>query len=416
VLEERKVNGKKDIEGKVPTNKGDINYYEYGTETLSILSQRDSSGLLQNFDGVDYALKAHLFGYLFSRDNLNYVNRELTTADKLHKYILKRASEIKKKCYIFLDEIQEVKGWEKAINSFLVDLDVDIYITGSNANLLSSELATYIAGRYVEIKIYPLSFQEYIDFVSENNKENPLSLDEYFTQYLNFGGLPGIHIFNYNKEEIYQYLVDVYNSILLRDVIARNNIRDIELLERVVLYIMDNIGNIFSAKSISDFLKNQGRKLSVETIYNYLKALENAFIISKVQRYDIKGKNILETQEKYYLSDLGFRHAKLGYQSNDISGYLENIVFLELLRRKYKVNIGKQDNKEIDFVANLRDENLYLQISYLLASPETIEREFSPLKSIKDNYPKMVLSMDNLPESNIEGIKRKRIIDFLLER
>ena len=356
------------------------------------------------------------------KENIIYMNFESLTFmdikdfEALYKHIIEKTSDKKGKIYILLDEIQEVKGWEKAINSFLVDLDVDIYITGSNANLLSSELATYIAGRYVEIKIYPLSFQEYIDFVSENNKENPLSLDEYFTQYLNFGGLPGIHIFNYNKEEIYQYLVDVYNSILLRDVIARNNIRDIELLESVVLYIMDNIGNIFSAKSISDFLKNQGRKLSVETIYNYLKALENAFIISKVQRYDIKGKNILETQEKYYLSDLGFRHAKLGYQSNDISGYLENIVFLELLRRKYKLNIGKQDNKEIDFVANLRDENLYLQVTYLLASLETIEREFSPLKSIKDNYPKMVLSMDSLPESNIEGIKRKRIIDFLLER
>ena len=356
------------------------------------------------------------------KENIIYMNFEsliyidIKDFETLYKHIIEKTFNKKGKIYILLDEIQEVKGWEKAINSFLVDLDIDIYITGSNANLLSSELATYIAGRYVEIKIYPLSFQEYIDFVSENNKENHLSLDEYFNQYLNFGGLPGIHIFNYNKEEIYQYLVDVYNSILLRDVITRNNIRDIELLERVVLYIMDNIGNTFSAKSISDFLRNQGRKLSVETIYNYLKALENAFIISKVQRYDIKGKNILETQEKYYLSDLGFRHAKLGYQSNDISGYLENIVFLELLRRKYKVNIGKQNNKEIDFVANLRDENLYLQVTYLLASEETIEREFSPLKSIKDNYSKLVLSMDNLPESNVEGIKRKKIIDFLLER
>ena len=348
------------------------------------------------------------------KENIIYMNFEslvfidIKDFEALYKHIIKKTFNKKGKIYILLDEIQEVKGWEKAINSFLVDLDVDIYITGSNANLLSSELATYIAGRYVEIKIYPLSFQEYIDFASENNKKTPLSIDEYFYQYLNFGGLPGIHIFNYNKEEIYQYLADVYNSILLRDVIARNNIRDIELLERVVLYIMDNIGNIFSAKSISDFLKNQGRKLSVETIYNYLKALENAFIISKVQRYDIKGKNILETQEKYYLSDLGFRHAKLGYQSNDISGYLENIVFLELLRRKYKVNIGKQNNKEIDFVANLRDENLYLQVTYLLASEETIEREFSPLKSVKDNYPKLVLSMDNLPESNVKGIKWKK--------
>lgn len=356
------------------------------------------------------------------KENIIYMNFEslvfidIKDFEVLYKHIIKKTFNKKGKIYILLDEIQEVKGWEKAINSFLVDLDVDIYITGSNANLLSSELATYIAGRYIEIKIYPLSFQEYIDFASENNKKTPLSIDEYFYQYLNFGGLPGIHIFNYNKEEIYQYLADVYNSILLRDVIARNNIRDIELLERVVLYIMDNIGNTFSAKSISDFLKNQGRKLSIETIYNYLKALENAFIISKVQRYDIKGKNILETQEKYYLSDLGFRNAKLGYQSNDISSYLENIIFLELLRRKYKVNVGKENNKEIDFIANLRDENLYLQVTYLLASPETIEREFSPLKAIKDNYPKMVLSMDNLPESNIEGIKRKRIIDFLLEK
>ena len=354
--------------------------------------------------------------------NIIYINFEslifmdIKDFETLYKYIIDKTANISGRFYILLDEIQEVKAWEKAINSFLVDLDADIYITGSNANLLSSELATYIAGRYIEIKIYPLSFQEYIDFAIENNKEKPLSLDEYFNQYLNFGGLPGIHILNYSKEEIYQYLADVYNSILLRDVIARNNIRDIELLERVVLYIMDNIGNTFSAKNISDFLKNQGRKLSIETIYNYLKALENAFIISKVQRYDIKGKNILETQEKYYLSDLGFRHAKLGYQSNDISGYLENIVYLELLRRKYKANIGKQGNKEIDFIASFRDEKLYLQVTYLLASPETIEREFSVLNSIKDNYPKMVLSMDNLPESNIEGIKRKKIIDFLLEK
>ena len=354
--------------------------------------------------------------------NIIYINFEslifmdIKDFETLYKYIIDKTANISGRFYILLDEIQEVKAWEKAINSLLVDLDADIYITGSNANLLSAELATYIAGRYIEIKIYPLSFQEYIDFAIENNKEKPLSLDEYFNQYLNFGGLPGIHILNYSKEEIYQYLADVYNSILLRDVIARNNIRDIELLERVVLYIMDNIGNTFSAKNISDFLKNQGRKLSIETIYNYLKALENAFIISKVQRYDIKGKNILETQEKYYLSDLGFRHAKLGYQSNDISGYLENIVYLELLRRKYKANIGKQGNKEIDFIASFRDEKLYLQVTYLLASPETIEREFSVLNSIKDNYPKMVLSMDNLPESNIEGIKRKKIIDFLLEK
>lgn len=355
-----------------------------------------------------------------NKNNIIYINfeslmfAELTEFKKLYEYIMEKSKEREGRVYILLDEIQEVKHWEKSINSLMVDLDCDIYITGSNANLLSSELATYIAGRYVEIKIYPLSFKEYIEFAKVENPDKVLSNDEYFSQYLQFGGLPGIHNFNYDKNNIYQYLSDIYNSVLLKDVIARNNIRDIELLERIVLYIFDNIGNTFSAKNISDFLKSQGRKLSRETVYNYLKALENAYIISKVQRYDIKGKAILETQEKFYLTDLGLRHAKLGYRANDIAGYLENIVYLELLRRKYTVNIGKLQTKEIDFIGTLRDEKLYIQVTYLLASPETMEREFFPLKNIKDNYPKYVLSMDNLESYNIEGIKREKIIDFLL--
>lgn len=355
-----------------------------------------------------------------NKNNIIYINfeslmfAELTEFKKLYEYIMEKSKEREGRGYILLDEIQEVKHWEKSINSLMVDLDCDIYITGSNANLLSSELATYIAGRYVEIKIYPLSFKEYIEFAKVENPDKVLSNDEYFSQYLQFGGLPGIHNFNYDKNNIYQYLSDIYNSVLLKDVIARNNIRDIELLERIVLYIFDNIGNTFSAKNISDFLKSQGRKLSRETVYNYLKALENAYIISKVQRYDIKGKAILETQEKFYLTDLGLRHAKLGYRANDIAGYLENIVYLELLRRKYTVNIGKLQTKEIDFIGTLRDEKLYIQVTYLLASPETMEREFFPLKNIKDNYPKYVLSMDNLESYNIEGIKREKIIDFLL--
>ena len=355
-----------------------------------------------------------------NKNNIIYINfeslmfAELTEFKKLYEYIMEKSKEREGRVYILLDEIQEVKHWEKSINSLMVDLDCDIYITGSNANLLSSELATYIAGRYVEIKIYPLSFKEYIEFAKVENPDKILSNDEYFSQYLQFGGLPGIHNFNYDKNNIYQYLSDIYNSVLLKDVIARNNIRDIELLERIVLYIFNNIGNTFSAKNISDFLKSQGRKLSRETVYNYLKALENAYIISKVQRYDIKGKAILETQEKFYLTDLGLRHAKLGYRANDIAGYLENIVYLELLRRKYTVNIGKLQTKEIDFIGTLRDEKLYIQVTYLLASPETMEREFFPLKNIKDNYPKYVLSMDNLESYNIEGIKREKIIDFLL--
>lgn len=352
--------------------------------------------------------------------NIIYINfeslifSEFTEFKKLYNYIIEKSKNISGKIYILLDEIQEVEHWEKAINSFMVDLDCDIYITGSNANLLSSELATYIAGRYIEIKIYPLSFKEYIDFAKAENPQEILSNEEYFEQYLKFGGLPGIHNLNYDKNNIYQYLSDIYNSVLLKDVIAKNNIRDVELLEKIILYIFDNIGNTFSAKNVSDFLKSQGRKLSRETVYNYLKALENAYIISKIQRYDIKGKAILETMEKFYLTDLGFCHAKLGYRANDIGGYLENIVYLELLRKKYTVNIGKLQTKEIDFIGTFQNEKLYIQVTYLLASPETIEREFSPLKNIEDNYPKYVLSMDRIDEYNIDGIIRKKIIDFLL--
>ena len=357
---------------------------------------------------------------IFSQ-NIIYINFEslmfsdLTEFKALYSHIIEKSQTLTGKVYILLDEIQEVEHWEKAVNSFMVDLDCDIYITGSNANLLSSELATYIAGRYVEIKVYPLSFREYIDFAKIQNPQNILSNEDYFEQYLQFGGLPGIHNFSYDKSNIYQYLSDIYSSILLKDVVAKNNIRDVELLERIILYVFDNIGNTFSAKNVSDFLKSQGRKLSRETVYNYLKALESAYIISSVQRYDIKGKALLETMEKFYLTDLGFRHAKIGYRPNDIAGYLENIIYLELIRRKYTVNIGKLGTKEIDFIGTSENEKLYIQVTYLLASPETVEREFSPLKKIEDNYPKYVLSMDNLGEYNIDGIVRKRIIDFLLE-
>ena len=356
-----------------------------------------------------------------SSQNIIYINFEslmfsdLTEFKSLYNHIIEKSQTLTEKVYILLDEIQEVEHWEKAVNSFMVDLDCDVYITGSNANLLSSELATYIAGRYVEIKVYPLSFREYIDFAKIQNPQNILSNEEYFEQYLQFGGLPGIHNFSYDKSNIYQYLSDIYSSILLKDVVAKNNIRDVELLERIILYIFDNIGNTFSAKNVSDFLKSQGRKLSRETVYNYLKALESAYIISPVQRYDIRGKAHLETMKKFYLADLGFRHAKLGYRPNDIARYLENIIYLELIRRKYTVNIGKLGTKEIDFIGTLENEKLYIQVIYLLASPETVEREFSPLKKIGDNYPKYVLSMDNLGEYNIDGIVRKRIIDFLLE-
>lgn len=331
----------------------------------------------------------------------------------LYAEISSRAEKADGKLYVLLDEIQEVNGWERVINSLRVDFDCDIYVTGSNAKLLSGELATLLAGRYVEIRVYPLDFQEYLDFAATNAEEAQLPRQEQFANFLRFGGLPGIHQMKWDEERIMQYLHDIYNSVLLKDVIARNKIRDTALLESIVLYLMDNIGNTFSAKTISDFLKSQGRKLSTETVYNYLKALESAFLIHKVVRFDIKGRRILETQEKYYLSDLGLRHAVMGYRDNDIAGVLENTVYLELLRRGWTVNIGKQDVAEVDFVANRTDERLYIQVCYVL-TPENTEREFAPLEAISDNYEKLVLSTDNLLRINRGGIRQKNIVDFLL--
>lgn len=332
----------------------------------------------------------------------------------LYQEVCKRADRAQGKVYILLDEIQEVDSWEQVINSLRVDLDCDIYVTGSNAKLLSGELATLLAGRYVEIRVYPLDFREYLDFAAENPEEASLAQQEQFANFLRFGGLPGIHQMKWEETRVMQYLHDIYNSVLLKDVIARNKIRDIALLESVIAYLMDNIGNTFSAKTITDFLKNQGRKLSAETVYNYLRALESAFLIHKAVRFDIKGKRILETQEKYYLSDLGLRHAVIGYRDNDIAGVLKNIVYLELLRRGWTVHIGKQDVAEVDFVASRTDERLYIQVCYVL-TPENTEREFGPLEGISDNYEKLVLSTDTLLRINRGGIRQKNIVDFLLE-
>lgn len=333
---------------------------------------------------------------------------------ELYKEIAKKADRVKGRVYILLDEIQEVQEWEKAINSFRVDFDCDIYITGSNSRLLSGELATLLAGRYVEIQVFPLSFKEYMDFAATNPDEKKLTMEEQFSNFLRYGGLPGIHQMQWEDAGIMQYLTDIYNSVLLKDVIARNGVRDTSLLEKILAFLMDNIGNIFSAKTISDFLKNQGRKLSTETVYNYLSLLESAFLIHKADRFDIKGKRVLETQEKYYLSDLGIRHAIMGYRENDISGILENVVYLELLRRGYTVRIGKQGTTEVDFVAEKMDNRLYLQVCYVLTE-DNREREFAPLKAIADNYEKWILSTDTLMNVNSEGIRQKNIVDFLLK-
>jgi predicted AAA+ superfamily ATPase len=333
----------------------------------------------------------------------------------LYEAISATAKTANGKLYLLFDEIQEVDSWEKVINSVRVDYDCDIYITGSNARLLSGELATLLSGRYIEIPVYPLSFSEYLEFAKLNEGEVGLNKDQHFSRFLRYGGLPGIHEIKWDDTALLRYLTDMFNSVLLKDVIKRNKIRDIDLLEKVVLYLMDNIGNTFSAKTISDFLKNQGRKLSTETVYTYVKALESAFLIHKVPRFDIKGKRVLETQEKYFVSDLGLRHATIGYRDQDISGILENVVYLELLRRGWTIHIGKQGSCEVDFVATRTDERLYIQVCYVLTEDNT-KREFEPLEAIEDNYEKVVISTDSLISFNRNGIRQQNIIEFLLDR
>ena len=343
----------------------------------------------------------------------NLINRELTTADKLHEYILKKASEIKKKCYIFLDEIQEVKDWEKCINSLRVneEYDFDIYITGSNAKLLSGELSTYLAGRYVEFVIYPFSFKEFLETLKSIQQD--VSTREAFQKYVKFGGMPFLYNLAFEEEASLQYLKDIYSSIILKDITQRNKIRDTDLLERVISYLIMNVGNNFSATSISKFFKSENRKVSVETILNYIKAAEESFLIYRVLRDDLIGKKVLNVNEKYYIADHGMREAILGSNQRDINQIFENIIYLELLRKGYNVRVGKVDNLEVDFVCTKGNEKIYVQVAYLLASAETIEREFTSLEKIDDNYPKYISSMDEFDMSR-NGIIHINIIDFLM--
>ena len=343
----------------------------------------------------------------------NLINRELTTADKLHEYILKKASEIKKKCYIFLDEIQEVKDWEKCINSLRVneEYDFDIYITGSNAKLLSGELSTYLAGRYVEFVIYPFSFKEFLETLKSIQQD--VSTREAFQKYVKFGGMPFLYNLAFEEEASLQYLKDIYSSIILKDITQRNKIRDTDLLERVISYLIMNVGNNFSATSISKFFKSENRKVSVETILNYIKAAEESFLIYRVSRDDLIGKKVLNVNEKYYIADHGMREAILGSNQRDINQIFENIIYLELLRKGYNVRVGKVDNLEVDFVCTKGNEKIYVQVAYLLASAETIEREFTSLEKIDDNYPKYIISMDEFDMSR-NGIIYINIIDFLM--
>jgi uncharacterized protein len=338
---------------------------------------------------------------------------ELNTSEKLYNYIRNRIAD-NQNYYILLDEIQEVKDWEKAVNALTVDLNADIYITGSNSRLLSSELATYLAGRFIEIPVYTLSFSEFLHFRKHLKPEPEMRNVEAFGRYLQLGGFPVLHTFDYPLETAWKIVFDIYSSAILRDTVQRYNIRDVELLERVVRFVFDNIGNSFSAKNVADYFKSQQRKIDLNTVYNYLYALESAFIIFRTPRYDIKGREILKTYEKYFVGDHSLIYALMGYRGRMISGLLENIVSHELRRRGYKVFVGKFDDKEIDFVAEIKDEKFFVQVCYLMAEQSTVDREIAPLLSIRDNHPKYVVTMDEAWNDNIEGIRVFHIADFLL--
>lgn len=343
----------------------------------------------------------------------SFIFSELKNAKALYQYVSEKTTK-GQKIYLLIDEIQEVREWEKAINAFLVDLNIDIYLTGSNAYLLSSELATHLAGRYVEIPVYTLSFSEYLQFKSHYFHQEKLTTKESFLTYLRLGGFPVLHTTNYTEATAYKVIYDIYSSVILRDTVQRYNIRDVELLERVIKYVFDNIGNTFSGKNVADYFKSQQRKIDMNTVYNYLNALEGAFILYRTPRYDIKGKEILKTQEKFYLSDVGLLYATMGFRDTKINGVLENIVFLELKRRDYQVYVGKIDLKEIDFIAEKQGKKVYVQVAYKLESESTVKREFSELIGIEDQHPKYVVTMDDFWRESIEGVKHLYITDFLL--
>ena len=321
---------------------------------------------------------------------------------------LKSAIAGKGRCYLFLDELQEIDGWEKAINSLLEGADVDIYVTGSNSKLMSSEISTYLTGRYISIPVYTLSFKEYISFKSKPESDATSMFDEY----LLFGGFPIIGISNFNTDSAYQVVDGIYAAVITRDISKRHKIRNKELFDRVVRFIIENVGQTFSANSIVKFLKSEHRTISVETIYNYLKYLEQAFIIYPCHRYDLQGKSVLKTQEKYYLSDISFKYSKMGFDHKMISAMLENIVYLEMKRRGYEVYVGKFGTKEIDFVGVRRDEKVYIQVCEKL--PDKSTRETDNLMDIKDHYHKYVVCRDALAIGNDNGIAIVHIADFLL--
>lgn len=348
---------------------------------------------------------------------LNYFFNSMEYEDMTTKELyLELKSKIiqSKKTYLFLDEIQEIEGWEKVVNTLASDFDVDIYITGSNSRMMSSEISTYLTGRYITFHIYTLSFEEYLMF--KKSYTTLKELKQEFSQYVRLGGFPATHLQDYSQDEVYTIVKDIYNSTIFSDIVRRNQVKKIDQPERVVKYTFNNIGNTFSAKSISNYFKSEQRKIDNETVYSYLEKLQKAYILHKCSRYDLQGKNILKTQEKFYLADVSLRYSVLGYTVDSVASSLENIVYLELKRRGYDVYIGKIKDKEIDFVATKQNEKIYVQVTQEIKSEKIQKREYEQLLEIRDNYPKYVVMADDFAGGNYEGIKTMNIVDFLLSK
>ena len=343
---------------------------------------------------------------LFYRlDSLEY--EDIKTSKELKDHLYKEG-----KTYLFLDEVQEIESWEKVVNSLMTDFDVDIFVTGSNSRMMSSEISTYLTGRYAAFQICPLTFSEYLLFRESYTEKTDVKTE--FARYLRYGGFPAIHLVDYTQDEAYTIIRDIYNSTIFTDIVKRNQIRKVDQLERVVKYTFDNVGQTFSANTLSKYIKSQGRKMDIETVYSYLEKLEKAYILHRCSRYDIKGKEYLKTQEKFYLADPGMRHAVLGYDPNSVAALMENIIYLELRSRGYEGGVGKLDAAEVDFVASKPAGKIYIQVTYEINRKETERREYERLLQIHDNYPKYVIRMDEFAGGNHEGIQTMSITDFLL--
>lgn len=355
----------------------------------------------------------HITGEQISSYRFDSMEYEDMTSKELYQELKTKILNTKK-TYLFLDEIQEINGWEKVVNTLASDYDVDIYITGSNSRMMSSEISTYLTGRYVTFYIYTLSFDEYLTF--KKSYSTIYNIKQEFNQYVRLGGFPATHLQEYSQDEVYTIVRDIYNSTIFSDIVRRNQVKKIDQLERVVKYTFNNVGNTFSAKSISNYLKSEQRKIDNETVYSYLEKLQKAYILHRCSRYDLQGKSILKTQEKFYLADISLRYAVLGYTIDSVASSLENIVYLELKRRGYDVCIGKYKDKEIDFVATKQNEKIYVQVTQEIKSEKTQKREYEQLLEIKDNYPKYVVLTDDFAGGNYQGIKTMHITDFLLSK